>query len=201
MMLMEQTQVATATLPIEAFKDHLRLGTGFGDENVQDGVLETFLRAAMAAVEARTAKALLQRDYAYTLTAWRDLGAQVLPVAPVVSLNDFVITDKANTSETVDTGRYMLEEDMHRPRLVSTGFVLPQIPVGGKARIEFTAGFGATWGEVPADMAQAVMLMAAHYYEHRHEGAATGQTMPFGISSLIDRYRDVRLFGGRGGNG
>ncbi len=197
MMLMEQTQVPSAALPVAEFKDHLRLGTGFGDDGVQDGVLETFLRAAMAAVEARTNKVLIIRDYTYTLSAWRDLGAQGLPVAPVSAITAFVITDRLGAQTTIDPAKYVLEQDMHRPRLVSTGFVLPQIPVAGQARIEFTAGFANAWGDLPADLAQAVMLLASHYYEHRHETAVGEVTMPFGVNALLERYRNIRLFGGR----
>ncbi|WP_417247691.1 head-tail connector protein [Celeribacter sp.] len=198
MMLMEQSQVPVAALPLDTFKDHLRLGTGFADDAVQDGVIETYLRAAMAAIEGRTAKALLQRDYAYSLGAWRDLGAQVLPVAPVSAITAFVIVDSAGGETLIDPARYMLEQDMHRPRLCASGFVLPSIPVGGKARIAFAAGFGATWDDVPADLAQAVFLLAAHYYEYRHETATDRDVMPFGVAALTDRYRDMRLFGGRG---
>ena len=48
MMLIEQTTVPTTALPLQAFKDHLRLGTGFGAETLQDGLLESHLRAAIA---------------------------------------------------------------------------------------------------------------------------------------------------------
>ncbi|WP_417277855.1 head-tail connector protein [Celeribacter sp.] len=197
MMLMEQTQVATASLPVAEFRDHMRLGTGFDDDGVQDGVLETFLRAAMAAVEARTNKVLISRDFLYTVTAWRDLSAQVFPVAPVTAIGSFIIVDRLGAETTVDTAKYMLEPDMHRPRLVSTGFVLPQIPVAGQAKIAFTAGMADVWGGLPADLAQAVFLLAAHYYEHRHETAVGEATMPFGVSTLLERYRNLRLFGGR----
>ncbi|TNE64918.1 MAG: hypothetical protein EP336_14030 [Rhodobacteraceae bacterium] len=197
MMLMEQTQVATAALPVAEFRDHMRLGTGFDDDGVQDGVLESFLRAAMAAVEARTNKVLITRDFLYTVTAWRDLSAQVLPVAPVTAVASFVIVDRLGAEITVDSAKYMLEPDMHRPRVVSTGFVLPQIPVAGQAKFTFTAGFADTWGDLPADLAQAVFLLAAHYYEHRHETVVGEATMPFGVSTLLERYRNLRLFGGR----
>ena len=197
MMLVEQTQVPVAALPVAQFKDHLRLGTGFSDEGIQDGVLETYLRAAVAAIEARTGKALIERDYSYTVGAWRDLGAQVLPIAPVSAITAVTIIDRFGQSTGIASGKFMLEEDMQAPRLVSTGFVLPSIPVGGKARIDFTAGFGATWAELPADIAHAVMLLAAHYYEHRHETSVGEATMPFGVSSLLERYRVIRLFGGR----
>ncbi|MBU2890795.1 head-tail connector protein [Celeribacter halophilus] len=197
MMLMEQTQMATAALPVAEFRDHMRLGTGFDDDGVQDGALETFLRAAIAAVEGRTGKVLISRDFLYTLRAWRDLGAQVLPVAPVTAINSFVIVDRTGAETTIDAAKYMLEQDMQRPRLVSTGFVLPQIPVAGEARIAFTAGFATRWSDLPADLAQAVFLLAAHYYEHRHETAVGEALMPFGVRTLLERYRTLRLFGGR----
>ena len=197
MMLMEQTQVPVGVLPLELFKDHLRLGTGFGVDSVQDGMLETYLRAAIAAIEARISKALIARDYSYTVSAWRDLAAQSLPVSPVSAITAFVIVDRAGGEVIIDPSKYMLEPDMHRPRLVSLGFVLPQVPVGGAARIEFTAGFGPAWSDVPGDLAQAVFLLAAHYYEHRFEGAASERDMPFGVAPLLDRYRNIRIFGGR----
>ncbi|MEN8833835.1 MAG: head-tail connector protein [Pacificibacter sp.] len=198
MMLMEQSQVPLAVLPVAQFKDHLRLGTGFGDDGVQDGVLETYLRAALAAVEARTGKVLIERDFAWTVTAWRDLGAQTLPVAPVSAITALVIVDRLNAETVIDADKYLLDKDTHRPRIVSSGFVLPPVPVAGQARIEFTAGFGPAWEDLPADIAQAVMLLAAHYYEHRHEGAGSFSAMPFGVNVLLERYRNVRLFGGRG---
>ena len=198
MMLVEQTTVPGAALPVAEFKDHLRLGTGFADDGVQDGVLEAYLRAAMASIEARTGKILLTRAFTWTLTAWRDLAAQALPVAPVSAITGVTITDRLGVDEVVDTDRYQLEVDMHRPRLVSTGIVLPAIPVGGQVEIAFDAGFGATWADIPADLNQAVMLLAGHFYEHRHDTASDDGVMPHGVNMLIQRYRTVRLFGGGG---
>lgn len=198
MMLVEQTTVPGAVLPVAQFKDHLRLGSGFADDAVQDGVLESYLRAAIASIEARTGKMLITRDFSWTLTAWRDLAAQALPVAPVSALTSLTITDRLGTPEVIDPARYYLEQDMHRPRLVSTGFCLPAIPVAGMAQIVFDAGFGAAWSDVPPDLRQAVFLLGAHYYEHRNDTGAQKGEMPGGVSALIQRYRTVRLFGGGG---
>lgn len=195
MMLVEQTTVPTAALPVAQFKDHLRLGTGFADDGVQDAVLEAYLRSAIAAIEARTSKALLTRSFTWTLTAWRDLAAQALPLGPVTAITGLSIVDRLGAEEVVDSAKFVLEPDLHRPRLASTGYALPVIPVGGTAVIAFDAGFGATWDELPADLRQAVMLLAALYYENRgtHAGEAP---MPMGVTSLVARYRPVRLFGG-----
>ena len=72
---------------------------------------------------------------------------------------------------------------------------LPLIPAHGSAEIRFSAGFGPDWQALPADLGQAVFLLAAHYYENRAAVIAGETPMPFGVSLLIDRYRTVRLFG------
>lgn len=195
MMLIEQTSVPGAALAVAEFKDHLRLGSGFADDGVQDGVLESYLRAAMAAIEARTGKVLIARSFSWTLTGWRDLGRQALPVAPVQSVSEVKIIDRFGNETVVDPDRYTLEQDSQRPRIVSTGMHLPLIPVNGSAEIAFDAGYGPDWMSLPADIGQAMFLLAAHYYENRSAASAGDVPMPFGVSLLIDRYRTVRLFG------
>jgi uncharacterized phiE125 gp8 family phage protein len=197
MMLVEQTTVPVEALPVQTLKDHLRLGTGFADDGVQDEVLEACLRAALGAVEARTGKVLLSRVWRWSVTAWRDLGRLVLPVAPVSAVTEFAIRDRTGAETPVQAQRWRLEPDLHRPAVVATGLVLPSIPVGGAAELVFEGGFGPAWTDVPADLRQAVILLAAHYYEHRHE-VASGGGIPGGVAALIERYRNIRLFGGLG---
>ncbi|WP_296761847.1 head-tail connector protein [Sediminimonas sp.] len=196
MMLVEETTTSDAGLPVGEFKAHLRLGTGFSEDQVQDALLQSFLRAALSAIEARTGKILLERDFSWVLAAWRDPVAQALPVAPVTQVLEMVITDRLGIEAPVSPDAWRLEPDMHRPRLVATEACLPTVPRGGTARLTFRAGFGAAWGDIPADLAQAVLLLAAHYYEYRDETSLGRGCMPFGVSSLIERYRTVRLLAG-----
>ena len=51
MMLIEETTVPDGVLPVAAFKAHLRLGSGFDTDDVQDALVRSFLRAALAAIE------------------------------------------------------------------------------------------------------------------------------------------------------
>lgn len=197
-MLVEETQVPLAALPVEALKDHLRLGTGFAEDSLQDSVLESFLRAAIAAIEARTGKMLIARDFSWKLSAWRDGFAQVLPVAPVRVVTEVAIADRAGDIEVVDPDRYVLEQDMQSPKLVAVSGGLPHIPAYGSVNVSFEAGLGAGWDELPADLAQAVLMLAAHYYENRDDVSLGQGCMPFGVTSLIERYRAVRLYAGRG---
>ncbi|WP_444455628.1 head-tail connector protein [Rhodobacter capsulatus] len=196
MMLNELTAVPLAALPVAEFRDHLRLGTGFADVGAEDAALQAYLRAAMAAIEGRTAKALISRDFRLALTCWRWGEMQTLPIAPVSAVTALRLVDNAGVATLVPAG-WRLVQDMARPRIEALGALLPTIPVNGRVEIDFTAGFGAGWSALPVDLAQAVFLLAAQYYELRHDGAAEGGAMPFGVMALIERWRTVRVLGGR----
>ena len=193
MMLIEETLVPDPALPVDRFKDHLRLGTGFGELGLQDGVLRGFLRAAIAAIEARTGKVLIARDFSLSLIDWDDAGGQILPVAPVTALTQVVLEDANAVQTLVAPERYRLERDSQRPRLRPAGMLLPTVPTGGTVTVTFIAGMAADWDGLPADLGQAVMLLAAHYYEYRDDTGLGPGCMPFGVTSLIQRYRTVRL--------
>lgn len=196
MMLIEETTVPDGVLPVEEFKAHLRLGSGFGTESLQDAVLVSFLRAAVTAVEARTGKVLFERSFVSAHTCWRAADAQPLPVAPVTTVTSVMLVDRAGMRNEVDAATYWLERDMHAPRLRSVGAALPVIPQAGSAEIAFVAGYGPAWEDIPADLRQAVLLLAAHFYEFRDETGLSEGCMPFGVASLIERYKVVRLYGG-----
>jgi uncharacterized phiE125 gp8 family phage protein len=194
MMLIEQAPVPQAVLPVAEFKDHLRLGTGFADDGQQDALAGSYLRAALAAIEGRIGKALIQRAFWLELPDWRAPGEQPLPLAPVQAVASITLVDAEGAETVVDGARWRLVKDMQRPRIASVGVLLPPVPQDGAVEIVFTAGFGPAWGDVPADLRQAVLLLAAQYYELRHEGGAGA--MPFGVMALIERWRTVRVLGG-----
>jgi len=196
MMLVEETTVPTSALPVAEFKDHLRLGSGFSDDGVQDAVLKNYLRAAIAAIEARTGKILIEREFSWTLTAWRDDRRQPLPVAPVNAVSAVTLLDMQGRETAVDPDRWYLKPDMQRPSLQAVGTCLPGLSTGGAVRIGMLAGFGPEWGDLPADLAQAVMLLAAHFYEYRHDVSRSTPAMPAGVIALVERYRTVRIFMG-----
>lgn len=197
MMLTEMTTVPGAALPVQGLKDHLRLGTGFSDDGMQDGLIEAYLRAAMAAVEGRIGKVILARRFKLVLEEWRAAGEQPLPVAPVSAIVSVTVVDAAETATLVDADRYKLVPDIHRPKLAAVGVLLPTVPTDGRAEVVFDAGFGTTWAEVPVDLAQAVLLLAAEYYEVRQVGEGREAGLPFAVQALIERWRTVRILGGK----
>ena len=193
MYVMDETELPISALPLAEFRAHLRLGTGFADDSLQDAVLESFLRAALAAIEARCSKVLIARVITWRLNSWRDATAQALPVAPVTAIEALRLLDASGVPTEVAASAYRLEMDAHFPILRATRGTLPAPVSGGQIEIVASVGFAAKWSGVPADLQQAVMMLAAHYYEYRNDTGLDQGCMPFGVTSLIARYRPVRI--------
>lgn len=195
-MLIELGTVPGGVLPVTALKDHLRLGTGFADGQMQDTLLESQIRAALSAIEGRIGKALISRSFKLVLSDWRDPAGQALPIAPVASIASVTMLDASGATNLVLPTRYRLIPDRHRPRLMAVGTSLPGVPTDGLAEVVFEAGFGPTWASVPADLAQAVLMLAAEYYENRHELGGAPAGLPRSVQVLIEPWRNVRVLGG-----
>ena len=199
MMLIEETAPAAEALPVAALREHLRLGTGFeiAQDSAEDMALAGFLRAAIATIEARTGKVLLTRRFRMQLDDWRDRLGQTLPLAPVIAVERIEIDDGMGTVTEVPAENWRLLPHGQRPMILPAGVILPHVPRRGLVNVTFRAGFGEAWSQVPADLAQAVIMLAAQYYEDRGQSGAKG-AMPFGVSALIERWRQVRTLAGRG---
>lgn len=195
-MLVEDSLIPETALPVAELRRHLKFGSGFAEDDAQDDVLGSFLRAAMAAIEGRCSKALVQRAFLLTLSVWRDPSRQPLPLAPLVSVTEVAVVDAFGAADVVDPAKYRTEPDSFRPALKPVGPCLPSVPANGSIEVRFQAGYGASFGDLPADLAQAVLMLAAHYYEFRNDTGLSQGCMPFGVTSLIARYRPLRVGGG-----
>jgi uncharacterized phiE125 gp8 family phage protein len=193
MMMVELTSVPGAELPVAELADHLRLAHGFSDDGSQDSRLESCLRAALSGIEARIGKALFRRRFVLTLMAWQATDRHVLPLAPVSGIDGVKLITRAGSETLVDPEHYRLRPDGQRPALVSTGTSLPAPGLGGTIEVEFTAGHAAEWTGIPADLRQAVLILAAEYWGQNMDAQAG---IPFAVSVLLEPHRPVRLRGG-----
>lgn len=189
-MLQELTNVPAAAWPLAELAEHLRLSRGFEDDAALDGELETCLRAASAAIEARTAKALFRRRFSVTVSAWTTEDSQVLPLAPTVAIESVTVVSRTGEPRILPTDAYALLPDAHRPRLIGAAGYLPRIATGGHAVIELTAGYGDTWAGLPADLRQAVIVMAASVFG---QDVDAEKGLPRAVLALIEPYRPLRL--------
>jgi uncharacterized phiE125 gp8 family phage protein len=196
MILTEVTTIPGASLPVQGLKDQLRLGSGFADAGMQDGLIEAYLRAAVAAIEGRIGKVLIARQFRWRIEDWRSLSEQALPVAPVSTIASVTMFDANGVATVISAANYTLVPDTHRPKLVARGVLFPAVFQDGRIEIVFDAGFGAAWANVPPDLQQAVLLLAAGYYENRHDTTAQPAGLPQSVQVLIERWRTVRVLGG-----
>lgn len=191
MILAETAPAAATPVSVSDFSAHLRLAHGFPDDGAEDALLELYLRNAALAVEARTGRALIRRGFLLRLGGWNGEGHAVLPVGPVEALTSLRLVRGADVTELA-AASWALEPGTGRQRVTGAGGgALPPVPEGHVAELAFDAGFGAADTDVPGDLRQAVMMLAAHYYENRREGDGPG--MPLAVRSLLDPWRPARI--------
>jgi uncharacterized phiE125 gp8 family phage protein len=190
-MLLKEAAPVALTPVLGEFAAHLRLGLGFADDGAEDALLERYLAAAVAAVEARTGQALLARGFVLRAHGWDRRGHLVLPVGPVASV-DTIRFVRADGAVALDPAQWSVEPGTTRQRLIGrSGGALPAVPSGAEVELTFTAGHGADWDGVPAGLRQAVLLLASHYHESRHGEAE--DRLPPAVAALLAPHRPARL--------
>jgi uncharacterized phiE125 gp8 family phage protein len=195
MILTEITSISSGALPFYSLKNHLRMGTGFTEDDLQDPLLEAYLRAAISAIENKLGLAILQRSFSLNLTAWRDGVVQNLPMRPISSIDSVTTITHGGDTDPQESENYLLIKDAQSPAIKATGSCLPSIPTDGSVDVTFTAGFGLVWDDVPQDLGQAVLLLAAWFYENRTGAPFASGVFPASVLALIEPYRIVRLGG------
>ena len=193
MLLKEIAPAANNPVPVREFAAHMRLSHGFIDDGAEDGLLELYLRNATAVVEQRTSQALIERPYIVQTASWDRRGHFHLPVGPVAMI-DQVRFVSPGSEVALEAEDWRLEPGHVRQRLTAVdGGPLWPLPRGAVAELSFTAGYGASWNEVPDDLRQAVILLAAHYYENRFGEIQADAGLPFGVLSIVEQHRPARI--------
>jgi len=193
MTLKEETAIPDASMPAEKLRDFLRLGSGFSTEDLQAPLLIGFLRAATVAIEARISRALIARQFSYRILEWSELEMLALPMSPVNEVISVEAVDETGVSTEIPSASYWLKSDGDEGWLCSAVGGFPPVPVHGFIKVTFGAGFSNDFDGLPADLSQAVLMLAAHYYDHRSDTGLSEGCMPFGVSSLLQRYRTPRI--------
>jgi uncharacterized phiE125 gp8 family phage protein len=192
MMMVELTSIPAADLPIPAFAKYLRLAEGFGGTPDHSDQLETCLRAAISALEARLGKVFLQRDFIQRVQKWTAADHQTLAVAPVVSIASVKIVRSAGDEALLPAQSYALRQDAHRPQVVSRTGALPMLGLDATAEVTFAAGFTEDWALVPAALRQATFMLAESYFE-RDPSHGPLHELPCAVCMLVEPFRDIRL--------
>jgi uncharacterized phiE125 gp8 family phage protein len=161
-----------------------------------DVLIGSLILTSRLHIEAALSIALVTQSWTLILDQW-PRGIQVeLPLAPLQAVSEVRVRDAAGDATVVAAASYLIDVVSRPPRLVWNNTVAPApgLPANG-IEIDFTAGFGATADSVPAPLKHAILMLTAHWYEHRDPGefGAEGARIPDAVSDLIQPFRTIRL--------
>jgi uncharacterized phiE125 gp8 family phage protein len=169
-------------------KAHLRIS-----HSDEDQLIARLISSARRVVEARTGLLLISQQWTCFRDAWPEDGMISVPLAPLISVNDLLVYGEDDVAATIDTAHYYADLASRPPRLLLRGSRLwaPPGRVGNGIAINVTAGFGAASTSVPEPLRQAMLVLTAHWYEHRGPGELP--PVPLTASALLSPYRELRV--------
>lgn len=182
---------ASEPVTVSEAKAHMRI-----DGTAEDFLIGSLVLTSRLHVEAMLDCALINQTWRLTLDAWPEEREVPIPLAPLQSINAVKVKDTAGTAQTVPATNYLVDLTSKPPRLVWNAAARPDpgVPAAG-IEIEFTAGFGASAANVPAPLKHAVLMLTAHWYEHRDpvEIGSPASRIPAAVADLIQPFRKIRL--------
>jgi len=177
---------AAEPVTLSEVKDHLRV-----THTDEDALITGLAVAARNAVEARGQIALVAQGWRLSL----DVAPSrefILPLAPVLSVDEVSVVNGAAEWNVLEDSVYDFAPGSPGRIRCKGAWPTPAVSLNG-VRIDFTAG----WPDglsVPADLKQAVKLLAASFYENREAaGENRVYAIPGAIDALIAPHRQVRL--------
>lgn len=177
-----QEPVSTSDL-----KEHLRL-----DHDLEMARLDSYLRAASRHIEQSIKRSLMAQTWRLVFDRRFPTGEVELPYPPVQSITSVAYVDAAGASITLDSSAYRLTAGGEWGGVVAPahGTNWPATrDTSEAATITYVAGHTSPY-LVPEDLKHAVMLLAAHWFEHR-EGVMEGREfmpMPWGVEEIVRAY-------------
>lgn len=193
---------------------HLRLHTD--TLAAEQSYLETLISAAREHVEQETRRALITQTWELSLDAhprspsdddWWDgvregpvtvsVADRVeLPIAPLQSVESINSYSDDDTETLMDSGYHVDTRATPGRVVLSSGGVWPSFTrTHSGIVIQYKSGYGDAATDVPAPLRQAIMIVAADWYENRESrvigtiSASAGNS----LEVILEKYRVHRL--------
>jgi uncharacterized phiE125 gp8 family phage protein len=160
---------ATEPVSVAELKTQLRI-----DHEAEDQLLARLISAARQATEAYCGRALITRRLAETFDAWPRGQTVALSWTPLVSVGSVSVFGAGGFAPLPAEAYTVIPDDLEGRLVVRPGAPAPARNVCG-IEIDYRAGFGASAGDTPAALRQAVLVAAAALYER---GGASGAAFP-----------------------
>lgn len=172
-------------------KAHLRI-----DGSAEDVLIASLILTSRLHVEAAMGLALITQEWRLTLDRWPEGGEVRFPLRPIQSITSVSVARDDGAPVVVSDADYTLDGQALRPRLIPRDASWPQPETRANGiEIQFTAGIGDEAEDIPQPIRHAILLLVAHWYEHRDplEIGSAAAAIPAAVSDLLKPYREVRL--------
>lgn len=190
MALVMTSAPASEPVTVAEAKAHLRV-----DGAAEDALIASLILTSRLHVEAALSLALITQSWQLRLDCWPDARTLELPLRPLQAVEEVRVLDAAGTATIVPVNQYLTDVASTPPRLVRrTALPQPGLEAGG-IEIDLVAGYGDEPEDVPAPIRQALLLLIAHWYEHRDpiEVGSPDVSVPSAVSDLLAPFRIARL--------
>lgn len=182
---------ASEPVTLAEAKAHLRI-----DGEAEDVLINSLIMTSRLHIEAALGIALISQSWTFFLDAWPACETVSLPLRPLQEISEVLVRGGDDTPTVLEEDSYSVDVDPQVPRLIRNNAHWPI--VGKKANgieIAFTAGYGDDAVDVPAPIRHALLLLIAHWYEHRDpiEIGSPNTAIPAAVSALLKPYRVARL--------
>ena len=181
------TPPAEPPVSLTEARDHLRIG-----HDGEDAYVLRLIDAATARLEGAAGLALVTRALRKTYSHWpaRLQGrGELLRPGPVSRL---LAVGVRNASGGVEDHTVRFKLDCGRLTLRPWS-ILAQIADTSAVEVDFEAGYAASAGDVPADLKQAVLMLAAEAYGRDGRMGETADGLPGAVQSILAARRELRI--------
>jgi uncharacterized phiE125 gp8 family phage protein len=182
---------AAEPVTLEEAKAHMRI-----DHAHEDVLISSLILTSRLHVETGLSLALITQSWTVQMDRWPKGDAVELPLAPLQAVTDVRVTHSDGSAGSIAATGYLVDLASRPARLVWNGMTPPRPGVRANGiEIDITAGFGAGGESVPAPLRHAILLLTAHWYEHRDpiEIGSSAAHIPDAVSDLIQPFRRMRL--------
>ncbi len=188
MPLVLTTPPAVSPVTVEQARAHLRV-----DETQEDALIASMIEAATRRVEFETAQALITQRWSLLRDCWPRDGILAIPLHPVQAVEEIrILTASGLQTAAAESYETDLASRPARIRALS-GFPVPARRMN-VIEVRLRAGHGDAPADVPAPLRQAILIIVAHWFEHREGHDETIRAgIPAEARRIIESHREVRL--------
>lgn len=178
------TPPVATPVTLEEVRAQLRL-----DGTEEDALLAGYLDAAVEHVQTMTSQLLMPQTVAFEFDSFEDM-ARPLPCAPIRAIQSISYEAADGSTQTVEPSEYRLRERGRLALIARRSGCWPQLAPGAVVTVTAEAGYEDAEA-VPVTLRQAILFLAAHFYETRTPvGAASSSAeLPLTFRHLVEPHR------------